>query len=137
MKNNTIKNIDDLVEYEFGAINQMATIYILRWVNKKFNPIYWIENNHGQMDYDEMGVLVLKIFQEQLKFFIPLTFENEYYLKAYEKIDKVLKKSVSKNLNTEYIEIHDIELKVIRKDVLSTLKNYFKENGEKGEENVE
>ena len=132
MKNHT----NDLVEYKFGSITKMATIYILRWVNKGFNPMYWVENNHGKIDYDEMAVLILSIFSSELKMFLPLTFENELYLEAYEKMEKSLEKKEYGKLNTEYIGIHSIELSVIRKDVLLTLKSYFEEYRKKGEKNV-
>ena len=112
-------------EIDNGVINQLTSKYILKFVDKKFNPIYWTENNHGKIDYDEMGVLVLKIFQEQLKFFIPLTFENELYLQAYEKMEKTLNKLAPTKLNSAYVNTHNIDLKIIKKDVALTLKKYF------------
>jgi len=136
MKNHIVKNIDTFIEYKFGAINQMATIYISRWVAKGFNPMYWVENNHGKIDYDEMIVLILSIFRSELKMFLPLTFENELYLEAYEKMEKSLEKKEYRKLNTDYIDTHNIKLNIIREDVTLTLKEYFKRNGEKGEENV-
>ena len=136
MKTLTEENIDDLMESKFGTINDMATSYILRWVDKKFNPIYWVENNHGSIDYDEMVVLVLTIFKSEIKMFLPLTFENEIYLRAYEEMEKSLDKKELKKLNAEYIDIHEIELSVIRKDTVLILKNYFKEYKKKEKRNV-
>lgn len=136
MKSHTVKNIDDFVEYRFGNISQMATIYIFRWVDKGFNPIYWVENTHGKIDYDEMVVLILSIFRSELKMFLPLTFENELYLEAYEKMEKCLEKKEYLKLNTDYIDVHNIKPNIIREDVILTLKEYFKQNGEKGKINV-
>ncbi len=127
---------EELIDYGYGAINHMATNYILRWVNKGFNPMYWVENNHGKIDYDEMVVLILSMFRSELKMFLPLTFENETYLEIYEKMEKTLEKAVYMKLNTEYIEIHNIDLNIIKEDVVLTLKEYFEKNGKKGEKNV-
>jgi len=68
--------------------------------------------------------------------FLPLTFENELYLEAYEKMEKSLQKKEYMKLNSDYIDIHNIKLNIIKEDVILTLKEYFKRNGEKGEENV-
>jgi hypothetical protein len=125
--NNTLEQSNEKIKQEIdnGLVSQLTTKYILKFVDNKFNSIYWTENNHGKIDYDEMGVLILQIFQEQLKYFIPLIFENETYLQAYENMEKVLNKLEPRILNTNYIETHNIDLEIIRKDVTSVIKRYF------------
>ena len=145
-KSEIISDDEFLKEYEKGLMDEMSngyisnitTSYIQRWINKDFNPIYWIENNHGKMEYEEMAILVLTIYKSEIKMFLPLTFENDCYLKAYQKMEDALEKKELKKLNTEFIDTYDIDINVIRKDAVMTLKNYFQASKEKleGEKNV-
>ena len=121
-----------------GGITSMATSYIQRWINKKFNPIYWAENNHGKMEYEEMAILILTLFKSEMKMFLPLIFEDECYMTAYNTIEKSLERKELKKINYTFIEEYNIDLNVVRKDVVLTLNNYFKASKEKmeGEKNV-
>ncbi|HEO99108.1 MAG TPA: hypothetical protein ENO02_07420 [Epsilonproteobacteria bacterium] len=120
------KKINTPVPYE--NITEMASKYIIKYVDKKFSTMYWLSGGrkgHGSMDYDEMPKIILHIMRDQLFTVIPFIIEDENTLIIYEMMKKRLNEQPIK-LNKEYIKIHQIDIEEIRKDVLLTLFHIFK-----------
>lgn len=120
------RNIEEkLLDYGYGSINHMATNYIIKFVDKKFSPMYWVEHTHGSVDYNEMPKLILYAMKKKLCYFYPLTFRSEKYTTLYEKIEKALNKTSDYKLNTQYIDTFEINLDEIEDDAIKMLKLYF------------
>ena len=132
-RNKSVK--EKLIDYGYGAINHTATKYIIKYVDKKFSPTYWIEHTHGTTDYNEMPKLILYEMKQQLCYFLPLTFGNEKYTKQYERIESILNQTSDYELNTQYVETFKIDLNEIKKDAFEMLKHYFENYTEKTGEN--
>ncbi len=122
------KEEEELLDYGYGTINHMATIFIIKYVDKTFSPVYWIEHTHGSIDYNEMPKLILHQMKEQLKIFLPLTLEKETLKKAYIKIDETLNKLPNEKRNDEYIDTHKIDINEINKAIIDIFLQYFQAN---------
>lgn len=119
-------NKDQLIHYD--SITEMASRYIIKYVDNRFDPMYWMfgaKRGHGKVDYDEMPKIILQIMREQLFIVVPFILEDEKTSIMYEMMEKELNK-LSKKLNKEYIEIHQIDIEEIRKDISLTLCYTFK-----------
>jgi hypothetical protein len=128
----TDTNKKQLIHYD--NIIEMATKYIAKYVDTKFNSMYWISGKrrgHGSADYDEMPKIILHIMREQLFVVVPLLFEDEKALNRYEMMKERLN-NLPEKMNTKYIEIHQINIEEIRKDVSLTLCRSFRPTSNMG-----
>ena len=123
------KSFDDvLLEHGYGAINEASTYFIIKYVDKKFIPTYWLEHTYGKTDYNEMPKLILYEMKQQMIYFFPLTFGNEEYTHRYKKMESLLDKMSDYKLNNQYIETFNIDLSEIKKEAFRLLTYYFKNN---------
>lgn len=119
-------NKEQLIPFE--SITEIASKHIIKYVDNRFDPMYWMFGairGHRKIDYDEMPKIILQLMREQLFIVVPFILEDEKTSIMYEMMEKELNK-LSKKLNKEYIEIHQIDIEEIRKDVSLTLCRSFR-----------
>ncbi len=112
----------------YTSITEMASKYIIKYVDRQFSDMYWLSGGrrgHGSIDYDEMPKLILYLMKEQLFIVLPFILEDESNFKMYTMMKDTLSKLPDK-INTEYINIHNIDIEEIRKDIALTLANIFR-----------
>ena len=125
--NNTNKE-EHNTPIHYDSITDMAGKYIIKYVDRRFSPMYWISGGrrgHGRIDYDEMPKVILHIMKEQLFIVIPLILEDENAYKNYKQMKAKLNELPEK-INEDYIDTHKINLDEMREDVLLTLFHTFK-----------
>lgn len=112
----------------FDNLTDMATTYIIKYVDARFNPMYWQikgRRGHGSIDYDEMPKVILHIMKEQLYITIPFILEEPDSEIMYDIMKEKLCQLPEK-INKNYIDTHNIDIEEIRKDVSLTLFHTFK-----------
>lgn len=112
----------------YTSITEMASKYIIKYVDRRFSDMYWISGGRrgfGSIDYDEMPKLILYLMKKQLFIVFPFILENENNFQMYTMMKDTLNKLPDK-MNTEYINIHNIDIEEIREDVVLTLAHIFR-----------
>ncbi len=105
-------------------IDELAVKYILKYITKNFNYTELTKKGYGKTDFDFMQILIMVIMKEQLNLVLALSiFEpevNEKFtiLNEMQEITSRIKYKKTDNELNRYIELFDIDITEIEKDVM-------------------